>query len=117
MNPDPARGMFSSVQAGCVAAEGADPLLILPGDMPFVRPDTVAAVLAAYARSGRIVSPRFAGKRGHPIALPPALRNEILTADPGTSLEVLLKTHESTRVSVDVDDDGLLRDVDRPADL
>jgi molybdenum cofactor cytidylyltransferase len=116
-NPDAARGMFSSIQAGCAAAEGSGPLLILPGDMPFVRSGTVAAVLAAYAASRQIVSPRFAGKRGHPIALPPALRSEILRADPGTSLNVLLTPHENQRVYVDVDDGGILRDVDRPADL
>jgi molybdenum cofactor cytidylyltransferase len=50
VNPDPDRGMLSSIQAGLEAADG-DPILILPGDMPFVRPATVAAVLEAYRRA------------------------------------------------------------------
>src|SRR5207237_5811570 len=39
-NPDPSRGMFSSIQEGARTAEG-DVLLVLPGDMPFVQPSTV----------------------------------------------------------------------------
>ena len=64
VNPDPSRGMFSSIQTGVSAAEG-DPILVLPGDMPFVRSETVAALVAA-ARLGEIVSPRYGSKHGHP---------------------------------------------------
>src|SRR5215471_8810222 len=39
-NPDPARGMFSSIQCALESANG-DPLIVLPGDMPFVRSATV----------------------------------------------------------------------------
>src|SRR5687767_8903461 len=44
VNADPSRGMFSSIQTGLTAlTRTADPILILPGDMPFVRAKTVAA--------------------------------------------------------------------------
>src|SRR5262245_17552630 len=49
VNPEPARGMFSSIQAGLAPAAG-DPVLILPADMPFVQPGTVVAVAAACER-------------------------------------------------------------------
>jgi molybdenum cofactor cytidylyltransferase len=116
-NHDPSRGMFSSVQAGCAAATGGDPVLVLPGDMPFVQSRTVAMVLAKYAQARQVVSPRYGGRRGHPIALPPLVRSEILTADAATSLNLLLKPRESLRVYVDVDDAGIVRDVDRREDL
>jgi molybdenum cofactor cytidylyltransferase len=115
-NPDPARGMFSSIQAGVAEASG-DPILILPGDMPFVSAETVALVLDAARRTGRIVSPRFAGKRGHPIAVPDRLRAQILAAEPRTTLASILDQHEADRHSVDVTDSGVLRDVDVVADL
>ncbi|MFW9792627.1 NTP transferase domain-containing protein, partial [Brucella melitensis] len=35
-NPDPDRGMLSSIQGGLESAAG-DPILVLPADMPFVR--------------------------------------------------------------------------------
>ena len=117
VNPDPARGMFSSIQAGCAAAAGGDPLLVLPGDMPFVRSRTVAAVLAKYAEAGHVVSPRHEGRRGHPIALTPAMQTQILNADAGMTLNVLLKSCNPPRAYADVDDPGIVRDVDRREDL
>jgi len=44
INPDPSRGMFSSIQIGLSAVDG-DPILVLPGDMPFVLSESVVAVL------------------------------------------------------------------------
>ena len=116
INPDPARGMFSSIQAGVAEASG-DPILILPGDMPFVSADTVSLVLDTARRTGRIVSPRFEGRRGHPIAVPDRLRAQILAAEPRTTLASILDQHEADRHSIDVTDSGVLRDVDVVADL
>src|SRR6185503_15348510 len=70
-NPDPSRGMFSSIQAGVETASG-DALVILPGDMPYVKPETVRAVIAKYRERPErpaIVSPRYRGKRGHPVVM------------------------------------------------
>jgi molybdenum cofactor cytidylyltransferase len=115
-NPDPSRGMFSSLQAGMAEAEG-DALIVLPADMPFVRGETVRLLLETFAKRSAIVSPRFNGKRGHPVILPPALRDEIRAAEPTITLHDILKRHAELRVDVDVDDRGVIRDVDRPADL
>lgn len=115
-NPDPSRGMFSSIQAGVAAAEG-DPILVLPGDMPFVRSATIARVQEAAATSGHIVSPRFGGRHGHPVALPASLRHDILNATPDMTLARLIDGHGIERVYVEVDDRGIVRDVDVPGDL
>jgi molybdenum cofactor cytidylyltransferase len=115
-NPDPSRGMFSSIQEGVAQAQG-DTILVMPGDMPFVSPDTVGAVIASYARKPAIVSPRYRGKRGHPVALPASLRDEIRAADSRATLHDVIHAHTDLRVDVDVDDRGVVRDVDRPEDL
>ncbi len=115
-NPDPSRGMFSSIQEGLATASG-DALLVLPGDMPFVKPETVRAVIAAYRARPAIVSPRFQGKRGHPVVLPLSLRDEIRATPPDATLHDVIKRHADQRVDVDVDDAGIVRDVDTPADL
>src|SRR3989442_7577996 len=75
-NPDPSRGMFSSIQEGLATASG-DVLLVMPGDMPFVRPVTVHAVIAKYTERNGIVSPRYLGQRRHPVAMSLALRDQI----------------------------------------
>ena len=116
VNPDPSRGMFSSLQAGMSEAQG-DALVVLPADMPFVQPATVRLLLATFAAKSAIVSPRSNGKRGHPVILPPALRDEIRSADALLTLHDILKRHPALRVDVDVEDRGVVRDVDRPEDL
>ena len=115
-NPDPSRGMFSSIQEGVAAVHG-DPVLIMPGDMPFVSSETVRAVIAAYAANPAIVSPRYRGKRGHPVALPSFLRDEIRAADPRATLHDVIHAHTEIRADLDVDDRGIGRDVDRVEDL
>jgi molybdenum cofactor cytidylyltransferase len=115
INPNPERGMFSSIQIG-LAAEDGDPFLVLPGDMPFVKPATVTAVAGEAARTGRVVSPRFQGRRGHPVAFPQRLRDGILKADPASTLNDALKAADVS-VGLDVDDRGILHDVDQTGDL
>src|SRR5438874_2450939 len=78
---------------------------------------TVAILLDVFRSAPAIVSPRYAGKRGHPVVLPPALRDEIRAADPSITLHDVLKRHPDLRVDVDVEDRGVVRDVDRVADL
>ncbi len=117
VNPDPDRGMFSSILAGLSAAERVDAILILPGDMPFVRAETISAVSIECARTDRIVSPRFNGERGHPIALPGRLRRMLLAAPAGTTLSDVLKPFADERTMLDVTDAGVVRDVDVPEDL
>jgi len=115
-NPDPARGMFSSIQEGVAQAQG-DAILIMPGDMPFVSPETVRAVIAAYEKKPAIISPRYRGKRGHPVALPAFLRDEIRAAAPGATLHDVIHAHSDIRIDVDVEDPGINRDIDKPEDL
>ena len=115
-NAEPSRGMFSSVQIGVAGAVG-DALLILPGDMPYVRPDTVRALIAKYRERPAIVSPRHKAKRGHPVVLPLSLRDEIAAMAPTATLHDVTHLHQDERVDLEVDDPGVNRDVDIPADL
>ena len=115
-NPDPSRGMFSSIQIGVATASG-DALVVLPGDMPYVRPETVRAVIAKFRERSTIVSPRYKGKRGHPVVLPLSLRDAIAATPPTANLHDVIKRHPSEPVDLEVNDAGVVRDVDTPADL
>ena len=115
-NPDPSRGMFSSIQTGLASGSG-EPFVVLPADMPFVRPETVAAVLAETARRDAAVVRVFRGRRGHPLGVPGRLRDGLLAADPRGSLKDALAALEVTAIAIDTDDPGVVRDVDRREDL
>jgi molybdenum cofactor cytidylyltransferase len=124
LNPAPERGMLSSIQEGLTALGGAAelalssaPLLICPGDLPALRPDTVAELLRRRQATGaRLAVPIYRGRRGHPLAIAPALVAEIGGLDPGRGLRQLLDLHPGELLEVDVDDPGCVADVDTPAD-
>jgi molybdenum cofactor cytidylyltransferase len=77
----------------------------------------VRALIAKYQERPAIVSPRYKGKRGHPVVLPLALRDDIAETAPTGNLHEVIKRHQDERVDLEVDDPGVNRDVDTPADL
>lgn len=118
-NPNPERGMFSTIQMGMDQAlrAGASVILVQPADMPFVRADTVRLVVDECLRTGRAVCPRHSGKRGHPLAFPRDLARRLLGVDASTPLNEAFAAIGLVRHEMDVDDPGVLRDVDVPSDL
>lgn len=116
VNPDPSRGMFSSIQHG-LASVGERAVLVLPADMPFVRPATVEAVAAECVRANRVVIPRYDARKGHPVGVPARLAGALLAADPSLSLKDALARQGEDPLFLDVDDQGVVHDVDRPGDL
>lgn len=117
-NPDPSRGMFSSIQTGLHSVDVSDDLVVvLPADMPFVKPATVEAVLSACRESGCPAAAAFKGRHGHPLVLPASLVPALCRADPRQSLKDALTALRSTPVSIDVPDGGVIRDVDTQEDL
>ena len=117
-NADYARGMYSSVQAGISAlAADVDACFLLPVDIPLTRPATIAAIADAYrAHAAPISYPRFSGRRGHPPLIARALYAEILAGQGDGGLRALLKTHQADAADVDVLDEGVVLDMDTPAD-
>lgn len=116
INSDPSPGMFSSIQLGVQAATSM-PIAVVPADMPFIEAATIRALLSQAEGGSAIVSPRFGGRRGHPVILPADLRAAILAAPRTSSLNEVLAAHADRFVNVEVADPGVLRDVDAPADL
>ncbi len=119
VNPDPDRGMFSSIQIGMAEAlaRHADIVLVHPADMPFVCADTIPLIINECVRTGRAVCPRFHTKRGHPLAFPAAIAQQLLAVDPSTPLNEAFAAIGLVRHELDVDDPGVLRDVDTRGDV
>jgi molybdenum cofactor cytidylyltransferase len=116
VNEDPARGMFSSIQAGLAVTSG-DPFVILPADMPFVASSTVQEVLLACIRRNRVAIPVYQDQRGHPVAIPSSFRDALLLAPSETTLKHALSAAGAEPIEVVVSDSGILRDIDTPRDL
>lgn len=117
VNSNPDRGMFSTVQIGLAASAAADVVIVLPGDMPFVLASTTQAVAAAVIRLDEVAVASYQGRRGHPVGIPARLRDRLVASESGSNLSDVLKALAPGQAEVQVDDAGVLRDVDRVADL
>lgn len=119
VNPIPARGQLSSLVAGLDAADarGAEALLVLPVDIPMVRTDTIARLLAAAAASAAtIVRATHGSRHGHPVIFKRALFETLRRADLRLGARAVLHAHAADLLDVELDDPGVLCDVDRPED-
>lgn len=126
-NPDPERGMLTTIQVGLATVSGAvasfadgaavGGVLFAPADLPALKPSTVAAVIAALGDGAPLAVARHDGRRGHPLGVAAALLAEIDALDPEVGLRQLLDRHAAAIRWVDVDDPGALADVDTPGDL
>jgi molybdenum cofactor cytidylyltransferase len=110
-------GMGASLACAVRAAGAADGYLVALGDMPFVRPSTIAAVRDALAAGALLAAPYWRARRGHPVGFAGSLRAELeaLAGDEGAKR--VLAVHEARLVKVPVGDPGALRDIDKPSDL
>jgi len=93
----------------------ADAWLVALGDMPFVAPATLRALLATLAEGAGIAAPVHAGRRGNPVAFGALHLPALLALDGEVGARGLLKSAAVRDVAVD--DAGILRDIDTPADL
>ena len=124
-------GMLSSAQAGLRAALEFKPkgILVLPVDHPSVQAATIselATVLEqAMTASGKpaerrtfayALVPRYRGRRGHPLAVSPALAAAIVADRKAESLSDAVRRNARLVGYLDIEDPGTVRNVNRPGD-
>lgn len=111
---DAARGMGASIAAGVAERSGAPGWLVLPGDMPLVRPDSILAVATALEHHA-VAYAQYRGRRGHPVGFAAELYTELvlLNGDDGARRVVARYPAHGQ----EVDDPGVLLDVDTVDDL
>lgn len=117
INPEAGRGMGRSIARGVASAAHAGGWLIALGDMPRVRPATIAALAAALDGPEAIAAPFHDGRRGNPVAFGAGWRAALCALDGDQGARALLQSHPLALRRVDLDDPGIFLDVDLPADL
>ena len=119
VNPEHAEGMGSSLRAGVRAAPGdAEAFLVALADMPAITPELIARLVARFAEAGRrIVVPVRGGRRGHPVVMGAELREELLAVTGDRGAREIIRAHPEWVATFETEDEAVLLDVDRPADL
>lgn len=133
LNHNPDSEMYESVRIGLNAmpsrrdtgsrgsdsqTDRADSCLIVPGDYPFLSAAAVDCCLAAFETAPEhVIIAAYRGRRGHPIILPPDLTTGVRDGSLAGPLNRLRERFCDRVRLIEVEEPGVLRDVDAPADL
>ncbi|WP_077034175.1 NTP transferase domain-containing protein [Pelomonas sp. KK5] len=107
-------GMGHSIAAGVSATGDADGWLIVPADMPLLKPGSIRAVADALEHFP-LAYAQYRGRRGHPVGFSAELYSELVDLQGDEGARRLLARYASQ--AVDVDDPGVLVDIDTEDDL
>ena len=113
-------GMGDSIAAGVRATPDANGWLIIPGDLPLVRPATLMLVGKTLVEGDHdVVMPFFEGKQGHPVAFSADCFSALtaLHGDKGASPIVRDARARGQVLDLAVDDEGVVTDIDTVDDL
>lgn len=120
VNPDPARGQFSSLQTALheVLNRGRDAVMITLVDRPPVATRTIAKLKEAFEsevpESKWAVVPEYQGKHGHPILAARELMEAFLRAPASASARAVEHAHLEKIAYITVDDPRVIANVDTP---
>jgi molybdenum cofactor cytidylyltransferase len=129
VNPAPDRGQLSSLQTAlaqvafepvgqAVASQppvSSEAFLFTPVDCPAFQESTVSSLIESFRRNAApFVIPKYRGKRGHPVLVTGSLAHEFLALPPTEETRVVVNRYADAIRYVDLDDAGVLADVDDP---
>lgn len=115
--PDAHAGIGHSIAHAVRRTSTADGWLIALADMPLIRIDTVVAVRDRLSSRTSIVRPRTCGRYGHPVGFGGDFGPELAALRGDSGAAAVIARHADAVETLDVDDPGILLDIDRPADL
>jgi molybdenum cofactor cytidylyltransferase len=118
LNPDYRRGQLSSLQCGLAAVSPeAEGVMFTPVDYPSVLASTVTRLARRFEQRGPhelLAVPRSQGRGGHPVCAARGLIPEFLALPTDAQARDVIHRHREHTVYVDVEDSGIMEDVDDP---
>jgi molybdenum cofactor cytidylyltransferase len=117
VNPDPERGMLSSLQCGlALVPRDAEAAMFLPVDHPHLEPSTIETLAARFhADRAPVIVPTYAGEHGHPVCIARPLIDELLALPPSAKASDVIHRHVAQTIYIEVADPAVVTDVDDPA--
>jgi molybdenum cofactor cytidylyltransferase len=111
-------GMGDSIAAAVRATADAGGWLVLPGDLPLVRAESLRAVANALAQS-TIVLPHYRGQRGHPVGFAAVCGKALMLLEGAQGAAPVVRAYaDSERLTnLELDDAGIVTDIDTVQDL
>jgi len=110
------RGMGATLAFGIGLASEWDSCLICLADMPLI-PSAVYKHIADASAADKIIVPNYAGQSGNPVAFGSAFYRELSTLTGDAGGRPVLRQHADAVVTLPVDNEAILQDIDTPLDL
>jgi len=117
VNDRPEAGLSRSIALAIAATRDAGSWLLMPADLPRVRPDTVETVRRLIEEGHPIVRPLCAGRPGHPVGFSAAFASALTGLSGDRGAQPVIERHAEALTTFETDDEGAVRDVDTPEDL
>ncbi|HTS51111.1 MAG TPA: nucleotidyltransferase family protein [Bryobacteraceae bacterium] len=117
VNPDPERGMLSSLRCGLAAMPAsAAAVLFAPVDHPHLQASTLQALASKFqAARAPVTVPVYAGEHGHPVCIARALVDELLALPETAMASDVIHRYVNATCYFEVDDPAVVTDIDDPA--
>jgi molybdenum cofactor cytidylyltransferase len=118
-NPEHRSGQLSSLHVALrhLQAQPVSGALVCLVDHPAISRQVVRALLARFRDTdAKILIPAFRGRRGHPVLFASSLFEELLNTPLDVGARAVVRAHAGEIEQVEVNDEGVLWDVDRPED-
>jgi molybdenum cofactor cytidylyltransferase len=112
-------GMSQSVITGVKVSNAIRGILILPGDMAFIKSYIIERVIDVHKNTGAsIVIPTYNGRGGHPILFDVKLKEELLSiSEEKRGLKEIVQKYEKEAYKIEVGTPIVVHDVDYKGDL
>ncbi len=120
VNGDWPKGQLSSIHAAIrsLPAGVSGGILVCPVDHPLISAQLVAALIAAFDSSGKlIVVPKYGGRRGHPVIFRAALYEELLAAPAEVGARQVVWNHAAELTEVETQEEGVILNLNDPESL
>jgi molybdenum cofactor cytidylyltransferase len=111
-----ADGMGHSIADAMPHISGWDGCLVCLGDMPFISPDSYAAIAVAVTPDS-IVVPYFGEERGHPVGFGKHFFDELAGLSGDKGARHVLRANSGQVKRIYLDDPGIVQDIDTPGDI
>lgn len=122
-NPEYRLGQLSSLKVAIgylnarPAGANVEAALVALVDHPAIPASVVDLLLANFAKShAPVLIPTYYGRRGHPVLFARSLFAELLDAPLEEGARWVVRRHAAEVELVETDEEGILLDIDRPAD-
>lgn len=112
------KGQSSSINAGISnLPDTIDSAMFLLGDQPLVTSEIINRLIRAHREADRLITlPLFKGRRGNPVIVSKNLFAELKKITGDTGARILFEKYASQIQKVDMDDHGVVLDIDTPDD-